>query len=54
MSVVQDHTSAALQLLFHCPSCVNVCDSTNNLPLHYAVRNGNPQLVSALLNNGML
>lgn len=31
---------------------MNICDSTNNLPLHYAVRNGNAQLVSALINNG--
>lgn len=52
VAVLKNHTETALHLLFHCPSCVNIRDSSNNLPLHYAVRNGNTQLVSALINNG--
>lgn len=52
VSVLNNYTDIALRLLSHNADCVNVCDRRNNLPLHYAVRNGNTQLVTALLAAG--
>ena len=54
VSVLNNYTDIALRLLSHSTDCINVCDCRNNLPLHYAVRNGNTQLVTSLLEAGEL
>ncbi|KAK7090289.1 ankyrin-1-like [Littorina saxatilis] len=52
VAVLNDYTDIAVMLLSYGPQCVNVCDGGNSLPLHYAVRNGNAQLVTALFAAG--
>ena len=52
VSVLNNYTEIALKLLSCSTDCMNICDCWNNLPLHYAVRIGNTQLVRALIEAG--
>lgn len=52
-AVVNNYEGIASVLMSRGGAGVNVCDRSGSLPLHYAVRNGNLSLASALLAAGL-